>query len=276
METCATLSKKVAGLKHDKHTKSLKILKLKKRVKKLKRKKRSKHSGFKRLRKIGTSQRVESLNDTVVDVNAASKGVNVAEATVFDDEEVTMTMAQTLIKMKAEKSKLFDEQIAQRLHDKEVKKAAARDKQEKDDLERAQKYRSLKKKPVSIALARKNMIIYLKNMAGYKIEHFRELHSHESDDSMPKSPENDRYKTGEGYHVVPPPYTRTFMPPKPILVFNNAPNASQTVANVVTVESSTNKLIKDMSKILRTDAPIIEDWICDSEDKTKIESVKPT
>nr|GEX41108.1 hypothetical protein [Tanacetum cinerariifolium] len=54
------------------------------------------------------------------DVNAASKGVNAAEPTVFDDEEVTMTMAQTLIKLKAEKAKLLDEQIAQKLHDEEV------------------------------------------------------------------------------------------------------------------------------------------------------------
>nr|GEX25517.1 hypothetical protein [Tanacetum cinerariifolium] len=39
-----------------------------------------------------------------------------------------------------------------------------------------------------------------------------ELLSDESVNSVPKSPENDRYKTGEGYHVVPPPYTGTFMP----------------------------------------------------------------
>ncbi|GKB58165.1 hypothetical protein Tco_0914351 [Tanacetum coccineum] len=29
---------------------------------------------------------------------------------------------------------------------------------------------------------------------------------------------NDKYKTGEGYHVVPPPYIGNFMPPKPDLV----------------------------------------------------------
>nr|GEX82730.1 hypothetical protein [Tanacetum cinerariifolium] len=40
-------------------------------------------------------------------------------------------------------------------------------------LDNIKKYQSLKKKPVSIAQARKNMIIYLKNMAGYKMEHFR-------------------------------------------------------------------------------------------------------
>nr|GEU85278.1 hypothetical protein [Tanacetum cinerariifolium] len=71
------------------------------------------------------------------EVNAANKGVSAAEPTVFDDEEVTITMAQTLMKLKAEKAKLLDEQIAQKLHDEEVEKATARDKQENDDLERA-------------------------------------------------------------------------------------------------------------------------------------------
>nr|GEZ49972.1 putative ribonuclease H-like domain-containing protein [Tanacetum cinerariifolium] len=58
-----------------------------------------------------------------------------------------------------------------------------------------------------------------------------ELHSHESDNSVPKSPKNDRYKTGDGYHAVPPLYTGTFMPSKPDLVFNDSPNASETAAN---------------------------------------------
>nr|GEW55653.1 hypothetical protein [Tanacetum cinerariifolium] len=48
------------------------------------------------------------------EVNAASKGVSVVVPTVFDDEEVIMTMAQTLIKMKAKKARLLDEQITQR------------------------------------------------------------------------------------------------------------------------------------------------------------------
>nr|GEV95349.1 putative ribonuclease H-like domain-containing protein [Tanacetum cinerariifolium]GEW07988.1 putative ribonuclease H-like domain-containing protein [Tanacetum cinerariifolium] len=123
------------------------------------------------------------------EVNAASKGVSAvsasklvsaAEPTIFDDEHVIMTMAQTLIKLKEKKAKLLDEQIAQRLHDKEVQKATARDKQEKADMERAlelqrQKYENLIKKPVSIAQARKNTIIYLKNMAGYKMEYFRRM-----------------------------------------------------------------------------------------------------
>nr|GFB53539.1 hypothetical protein [Tanacetum cinerariifolium] len=58
--------------------------------------------------------------------------------TVFDDEEVTMTMAQTLITMKAEKARLLDEQMAKRLHDEEVEQADARERQEQDDFKRAQ------------------------------------------------------------------------------------------------------------------------------------------
>nr|GEV85789.1 hypothetical protein [Tanacetum cinerariifolium] len=46
----------------------------------------------------------------------------------------------------------------------------------------------------------------------------------ESDISMPASPKYDRYQSGDGYHAVPPPYTGTFMPPKPDLVFHDAPN----------------------------------------------------
>nr|GEY90461.1 putative reverse transcriptase domain-containing protein [Tanacetum cinerariifolium] len=112
------------------------------------------------------------------DDNAAIKDSSTAELTVFNDEEVTMTMAQTLIKIKAKKARLLDEQMAKRLHDEKLKQAAAREKQEEDDLEKAKvlqkkKYQSLKRKLIYVAEARKNMIVYLKNMAGYKIEHFK-------------------------------------------------------------------------------------------------------
>nr|GEU99750.1 hypothetical protein [Tanacetum cinerariifolium] len=100
-----------------------------------------------------------------------------------------------------------------------------------------------------------------------------ELHSHESDNRVSKNPEHDRYKTGEGYHVVPPSYTRTFMPPKPDLVFTNDPTTSESVANVFNVESSTHNPSKNMSKTHRSDASIVEEWVSNSEDETKIESV---
>nr|GEU76027.1 hypothetical protein [Tanacetum cinerariifolium] len=41
-------------------------------------------------------------------------------------------------------------------------------------------------------------------------------------ESVPTSLVYDRYKSGEGYHADSPPYTGTFMPHKPDLVFHNA------------------------------------------------------
>nr|GEV23780.1 hypothetical protein [Tanacetum cinerariifolium] len=102
MKTCATLTQKVSHLEQDKVAQALEIVKLKQRVKKLERKRRSKHYSLKRLRK-----------------------------------EVTVTMAQTLIKMKAEKARILDEQMAKRLQDEEIEQDAAREKHEKKDLERA-------------------------------------------------------------------------------------------------------------------------------------------
>nr|GEY48341.1 ribonuclease H-like domain-containing protein [Tanacetum cinerariifolium] len=64
-----------------------------------------------------------------------------------------------------------------------------------------------------------------------------QIMSHESDTSVPKIPENKRYKTGEGYHAVPIPYTGTFLPPKLDLFFYDDPNAGESVANVFNVES---------------------------------------
>nr|GFD44686.1 hypothetical protein [Tanacetum cinerariifolium] len=77
----------------------------------------------------------------------------------------------------------------------------------------------------------------------------------------------------EGYHVVPSPYTGNFLPLKPDLVFTDDTNASESVANVINVVSSDHKTSKDKSKTQRPDAPIIENWISDSEDETEIESV---
>nr|GEU63344.1 ribonuclease H-like domain-containing protein [Tanacetum cinerariifolium] len=50
-------------------------------------------------------------------------------------------------------------------------------------------------------------------------------YSSESDnDSWPPNNLYDRFVPSGGYHVVPPPMTRTFMPPKPDLVFHTPPS----------------------------------------------------
>nr|GEV60403.1 hypothetical protein [Tanacetum cinerariifolium] len=83
--------------------------------------------------------------------------------------------------------------------------------------------------------------------------------------------DRDEYKLGEGYHVVPPPYTGTFMPPKPDLIFYDVPTAHETVPTVLNVKPSTTKPNKYLSHSNRPSAPIIEDWFSDSEDESESE-----
>nr|GEV01317.1 reverse transcriptase domain-containing protein [Tanacetum cinerariifolium] len=98
---------------------------------------------------------------------------------------------------------------------------------------------------------------------------YDELISFESDVSMPPSPVHDRYQSGKGYHAIPPPYTGTFMPPKPDLVFHDAPTTNKIVPTVFNVEPSTTKPNKNLSQSNRPSALIIEDWVSDSEDESE-------
>nr|GEU74968.1 hypothetical protein [Tanacetum cinerariifolium] len=90
-----------------------------------------------------------------------------------------------------------------------------------------------------------------------------------SDESFPPSPIYDRYQSGNGYHVVPPPYTRTFMPPKPDLVFNNAPNDVETNHPTFNVKLHLTKPNNALAHTHRPSVPIIEDWVSNSEDESK-------
>nr|GEW17779.1 retrovirus-related Pol polyprotein from transposon TNT 1-94 [Tanacetum cinerariifolium] len=176
-ETCTTLSHTVTALEQDKVTQALEIYKLRRRVKTLEKKRRGCIQIGGRIEAIDANEDItlvdmetevdlgaelqgrleekDEVNASAKEVNASAKEVNAAERTVFNDDE-----------------------MAKRLHDEEVEQAAAREKQEQDDFKRAQelqqqKYQSLNRKPISVAQARKNMIVFLKNMAGYKMAHFK-------------------------------------------------------------------------------------------------------
>nr|GEU51789.1 hypothetical protein [Tanacetum cinerariifolium] len=71
------------------------------------------------------------------------------------------------------------------------------------------------------------------------------------------------------YHAVPSPITGNFMPPKPDLVFHTTPIAVETAHLAFTVQLSLAKPAKDMSHTTRPMAPIVEDWVSDTEDESK-------
>nr|GEU88460.1 hypothetical protein [Tanacetum cinerariifolium] len=85
-----------------------------------------------------------------------------------------------------------------------------------------------------------------------------------SDNEFALNPIYDRYQSDNGYHAVPLPYTGTFIPSKPDLVFNNVPNAIETDHPV---KLSPTKPDQDLSQTTRPSTPIIEDWVSDSEDE---------
>ncbi|GJQ99425.1 putative ribonuclease H-like domain-containing protein [Tanacetum coccineum] len=58
---------------------------------------------------------------------------------------------------------------------------------------------------------------------------------------------NDRFKKVEGYHAVPPPYTRNYMPSRPDLSFAGKDSLEE-------------------PKTIRPSTPIIEEWESDSDD----------
>ncbi|GJX84859.1 hypothetical protein Tco_0335633 [Tanacetum coccineum] len=82
---------------------------------------------------------------------------------------------------------------------------------------------------------------------------------------------NDKFKSGEGYHTVPPPYTGNFMPPKPNLVLADKDEYvfSESITSVPAVATSEVKTSE--SKPKSVSEPLIEDWISDSENENEIE-----
>nr|GEV97304.1 ribonuclease H-like domain-containing protein [Tanacetum cinerariifolium] len=73
----------------------------------------------------------------------------------------------------------------------------------------------------------------------------------------------DRFVPSGGYHVVPPSVKGIFMSPKPDLVFHTPPsNENEHLA--FNVQISPTKPEQDLSS--RPSAPIIKDWVSDSEE----------
>ncbi|GJT60166.1 ribonuclease H-like domain-containing protein [Tanacetum coccineum] len=101
------------------------------------------------------------------------------------------------------------------------------------------------------------------------------FNSGESD--VDDNPVNDRFKTGEGIHVVPPPYTGNYMPLRHDLSFAGLDDSvfksamSETVTSVPETETSISKTSKDIvekPKTVRPSAPIIEEWDTDNDNNS--------
>ncbi|GKF18903.1 hypothetical protein Tco_0063821 [Tanacetum coccineum] len=100
------------------------------------------------------------------------------------------------------------------------------------------------------------------------------FNSRESD--ADDSPVNDRFKTGEGFHAVSPPYTENYMPSRPDLSFAGLDDS---VYKTKASETKTSKEIIEKPKTVRPSAPIIEYWDTNSDNdnvfRPKSDQTKP-
>nr|GEW24241.1 hypothetical protein [Tanacetum cinerariifolium] len=111
--------------------------------------------------------------------------------------------------------------------------------------------------------------IYLRDLDITELKRKLELAIKEKDEIM------DKCKIELGCSAVPPPSTGNFMPPKPDLVYPSLDDfvdvnesVSESVVEKPTVESNEPKTVRK-----KNGAPIIEDWVSESEeeDEPKIE-----
>ncbi|GKF46449.1 hypothetical protein Tco_0136251 [Tanacetum coccineum] len=97
-----------------------------------------------------------------------------------------------------------------------------------------------------------------------------------------------KFKTGEGFHAVPPPYSKNYMPPRPNLSFTGLDKfvfksaVRKTTTSVPEIETSISKTSKDIiekPKTVRPSAPIIEEWDTDNDNdnvfRPKSDQTKP-
>nr|GEV76030.1 ribosomal L1 domain-containing protein CG13096-like [Tanacetum cinerariifolium] len=189
---------------------ALEITKLKQRVRKLERKNKVKVSGLRRLKKVGTTQRVESSTDTVMDdqeddveskpaklkkvvevVTTAKLMTKVVTAAATITAATTPIIAATITaapsaarrrkgvvirdpKETATPSTIihFDPKSKDKgkeIMDDVIEHVQRREKEDNAVL----RYQALKRKPQIEAQARKNMMIYMRNMAGFKMDYFK-------------------------------------------------------------------------------------------------------
>nr|GEV80558.1 xylulose kinase-1 [Tanacetum cinerariifolium] len=109
MDSCIALTRRVEHLEFNKVAQALKITKLKRRVKKLERRNKVRVLKLRRLQKVGTSQRVETSDETLMD-DVSNQGRMIAEmdqdadVVLEDDKEVADEAKEVAEDAKVDKS----------------------------------------------------------------------------------------------------------------------------------------------------------------------------
>ncbi|GJX40204.1 hypothetical protein Tco_0255194 [Tanacetum coccineum] len=136
---------------------------------------------------------------------------------------------------------------------------------------------------ITIRELRKKLDIVQKEKDGIQLNVDKFEHASKSLNKLIECQIVDNCKKGlgyENYNAVPPPYTRNFMPPTPDLSFIGLDE----FVNKPVVENCKAMSSEEEPKVVRKndDAPIIEEWVSDDEEKdvsqpkTKKKTVRPS
>nr|GEV86905.1 reverse transcriptase domain-containing protein [Tanacetum cinerariifolium] len=109
LDACAALTRRVEHLGYDKVAQALEITKLKRRVKKLEKRNRVRVLKLRRLKKVGTSHKINTSEDTVMD-NASKQGRIIDD---LDKDDVVALMDDKEDDKKKEKAKVVEDDQVQ-------------------------------------------------------------------------------------------------------------------------------------------------------------------
>nr|GFA64934.1 hypothetical protein [Tanacetum cinerariifolium] len=176
LDKYSTLVHRVEGLEYDNTAQKLEILKLKARVKKLERLNKVKSSKLGRLKKVGTSQRIESSEDEENVFNQGRISVDIDEGIKLVDDQEKDAQEDSKVQEVVEvmnAAKLITEVVTAATT--QVIPAAEPVVAAVSTPVSAAKPKVLKVVPAAEteSEARKNMIAYLKNTEGFKMAFFK-------------------------------------------------------------------------------------------------------
>nr|GFB05566.1 hypothetical protein [Tanacetum cinerariifolium] len=203
LDACSAFTRHVENLEHDKAAQKLEIIKLKARVKRLESNK-VKSSKLRRLRKAEKQAEIYNLDldhpFKVLNVVTAASQDSAASATIFSAKPSIPAAAPTVVaaytrrrkeviirdpeeelslKTPAKTPKLKDKGKEINQDHEEIDKDIDWDaeinhvNQKSKNPQYIKRYQGMKKTPQTESEARKNMMIYLKNTAGYKMDFFK-------------------------------------------------------------------------------------------------------
>ncbi|GKB77396.1 hypothetical protein Tco_0944291, partial [Tanacetum coccineum] len=211
-------------------------------------------------------QEREVLNKANLEIIGYQLGLESLEARIVVHEKNEALYEENITFLK------YDVQVKD-ISIKELKNQLENTSKEKDDLKlKLEKFEESSKnltKLINSQISAKD-----KTGLGYDNIHKKEsevIHSvfNNRDSDVDDNPVNDIFKTGEGFHAVPPPYTRNYIPPRPDLSFAGLDESvfkfavRKTTTSVAKTETSISKTSKDIiekPKTIRPSAPIIEEW----------------